>query len=215
MQNSFFSVVIATYNRETTLVEAINSLINQTEEDWEAIIIDDGSTDNSYFKIEGILESYSHKIRYFKQENKGTVSAKNRGIALCKGKYITFLDSDDLYEKNHLQTRRELLEGNLDIDLLHGGHRVIGNPYVVDRDNYQNIIHLSDCIIGGTFFIKPEAVRAVKGFRPLPIGTDSDLYDRLEMNGAEIRKTDIPTYVYRRESEDSITHNFQKKINAD
>lgn len=214
MQNSFFSVIIATYNREATLVEAITSLINQTEEDWEAIIIDDGSIDNSYFKIEGLLEKYPDKIRYFKQENEGTVSAKNRGISKCKGKYITFLDSDDLYEINHLQTRRELLENNPGIDLLHGGYRVIGSSYVVDRNNYQNKIHLSDCIIGGTFFIKPEVVRAVKGFKPLPIGTDSDLYDRLEKNGAEIMKTDIPTYIYRRESEDSITYNFQKSIKS-
>lgn len=214
MKSSFFSVIISTYNRERTLVEAINSLVDQTEDDWEAYIIDDGSTDNSFLKIEALLSKYSSRITYFKQENKGTVSAKNVGISLSTGKYITFLDSDDLYERNHLQTRKEILENNPDVDLLHGGYKIIGNPYVVDRNNYNQQIHLSKCIVGGTFFIKSDVVRSFEGFRPLPIGTDSDLYDRLEKNNAVIMKSDIPTYIYRRESVDSITHNFHKDIGS-
>lgn len=202
-----FSVIITTYNRALLLKRALESLIAQTEKDWEAIIIDDGSTDDTYDQIKLYLDNHP-KIRYIKQNNQGTVSAKNAGIASSKGMFITFLDSDDEYALNHLETRREILEQNPNVEFLYGGARIIGNQYVPDRHDHSKLIHLSDCVIGGTFFIKKEVAIALRGFRPFPVGTDADLFERISKTKTVLLKTELPTYIYHRELEDSITHNL-------
>ena len=211
MQNNFFSVVITTYNRAPLLKRALVSLINQTEKDWDAIIIDDGSVDNSKAVIQEYLDAFPNKIQYLKQENQGTVKAKNKGISLAKGKFITFLDSDDEYHSTHLESRKEILEQNPTLTFLHGGVKIIGSEYVPNRHKHGELIHLSECAIGGTFFLKNELAVSLKGFRPFPIGTDADFFERVNKAKIEILKTDLPTYIYRREVEDSITHQYLNK----
>ncbi|HLT41275.1 MAG TPA: glycosyltransferase family A protein [Sphingobacteriaceae bacterium] len=210
MQNSFFSVIITTYNRAALLTRALESLISQTEKDWEAILIDDGSTDDTYDQIEPYLNRYP-QIQYKRQSNQGTVSAKNAGIASARGKFVTFLDSDDEYSDNHLQSRRLILEENLNVEFLHGGVKVIGNEYVPDRHDHSKKIHLSECVIGGTFFIKKEVALAFEGFKPFLVGTDADLFERISKTKTTILKTELPTYIYHRESNESITHNLLNK----
>lgn len=212
MQNSFFSVVIATFNRASLLKRALISLINQTETDWEAIIIDDGSTDHTQALMQEFLHLFPHKIRCIKQVNQGAVKAKNEGIALAKGKFITFLDSDDEYRSTHLESRKKILNQHRKLEFLYGGVEIIGNQYVPDRHNHEQLIHLSECVIGGTFFLKKELAISLNGFRSFPIGTDADLFERVKETQIEILKTDLPTYVYRRETEDSITHHFSAKL---
>src|SRR5699024_11152760 len=97
----FFSVIICTYNRAKIITRALDSLIKQKDSDWEAIIIDDGSMDNT----KEIIQPYLKKspIRYFKKEHSGLAHSRNAGIQLTKGKYITCLDTDDEYAPEHLQ----------------------------------------------------------------------------------------------------------------
>jgi glycosyltransferase involved in cell wall biosynthesis len=204
---SFFSVIISTYNRASLLKRALESLIAQTDKDWEAVIIDDGSTDGTYDHIRSYLDRYP-QIKYLKQSNQGTASAKNAGIASANGVFVTFLDSDDEYAPDHLESRRTILEENPTIEFLHGGVTVIGSQYVPDRHDHSRKIHLSDCVIGGTFFIKREIAIAFEGFKPFPVGTDADLFERVSNTETIVLKTDLPTYIYHRELEDSITHNL-------
>lgn len=96
----FFSIIIPTYNRAEFISMAIDSVIKQTFSDWELLIIDDGSTDNS--KI--IINNYFDKrIKYIYQENSERSVARNNGIKNSLGKYICFLDSDDKYVEDHLE----------------------------------------------------------------------------------------------------------------
>ena len=98
----FFSIIIPTFNRAQMLPKTIESLINQTFSDWELIIVDDGSTDNT----KEIVASYIGKdsrIKYIYQENAERSVARNNGIENAKGEYICFLDSDDWYLENHLE----------------------------------------------------------------------------------------------------------------
>lgn len=88
------SVIITTYNRANLVSRAIDSVLNQTYKDFELIIIDDGSTDNTKSLIDSYLQK-DKRIVYFYQENKGWPSALNKGIELSKGEYIAFLDSDN------------------------------------------------------------------------------------------------------------------------
>lgn len=204
----FFSVIITTYNRSALLKRALDSLINQTERDWEAIIVDDGSTDDTAFAVLPYLETGS-KIRYVKQENAGYSCAKNTGIFLSRGKFITFLDSDDEYNSKHLESRNDILLNNPNVEFLHGGVKVIGSEYVPDRFDFKKMIPLDDCEIGGTFFIKREVAVSFNGFKKMTLGSDGDFFERINKAGVNIMKTQIPTYIYHRDSADSITNNLK------
>jgi len=210
MANTFFSVIITTYNRSEILIRAVKSLIAQTESDWEAIIIDDGSTDDTYSRLSKYLKSHP-SIFYIKQKNKGEEAAKNTGIRAASGSYITFLDSDDFYQRDHLKIRKSILQEHPHIDLLHGGVKIIGDKYVPDRFNPNKRIHLSECVIGGTFFIRKNLVLKLNGFQRVPIGTDADLFERISRRGAKIKKIHHPTYIYNRQLPDSLTHAFSRK----
>lgn len=205
-----FSIIITTFNRSKLLIRALNSLIAQTFTDWEAIIIDDGSTDDTSKVVKEFTEKYQN-IRYVQQKNQGEAGAKNRGISLCKGEFISFLDSDDEYIPNHLESRNRILAQNPSVGFLYGGVKIIGDQYVPDKDSPKKMIHLSGCIIGGTFFIKREVMNSLLGFKDLMIGTDSELYERAVDKGIRTMKTELPTYIYHRTSQDSITHKFQNK----
>lgn len=205
-----FSIVIATYNRAGFLNRALDSLISQTEADWEAWIIDDGSTDHTEDILKDYLSKYKN-IYYHKINKSGEAYAKNTGISLSTGEYITFLDSDDAYEPDHLAHRKTILQHNPETQLLHGGIKIIGDPFVPDRHQPNTSIHLSQCIIGATFFIHHEAISILNGFEKLPIGNDAALYEKAVKANLNILKSDYPSYIYYRNHSDSITHNIAKK----
>ncbi|HRO45288.1 glycosyltransferase family A protein [Agriterribacter sp.] len=206
----FFSVIITSYNRVYLLKRALGSLIIQTEKDWEAIIVDDGSTDGTHAQITPYLE-LNNKITYIRQLSKGCVASKNSGILLSTGKYITFLDSDDEFSPDHLATRKAIIMENPDVDFLHGGVKVIGSPYVPDRYDYEKMVHLHNCAIGGTFFIERNLAFLMKGFSDMCLGHDADFLDRVIQCGATVIKTELPTYIYHRETQNSITNNLTGK----
>ncbi len=200
------SVVLSVYNRQNSLKRSLNSLIAQSFRNWELIAIDDGSTDDSC----AILEEYASlfdNIKVVKQENRRLAFSRNRGIFLSKGKYITFLDSDDEYKVNHLSQRVDFMERHFETDLIHGGVKVIGDEFVRDKNNRFCFIHLSECTIGATFFGKRHVFEMLNGFKENIYSEDSEFLMRAE-NLFNIRKIDIPTYIYHREIGDSITHNY-------
>lgn len=105
-----FSIIIPVYNVETYLRDCLDSVINQTFPDWEAICVNDGSSDRS----ENILEEYAQKdsrIQFINKANGGTSTARNVGLRTAKGEYIVFLDGDDWLELNALLIMANHLEG--------------------------------------------------------------------------------------------------------
>lgn len=203
----FFSVIITAYNRSALLVRALDSLMSQTENDWEAIIIDDGSTDDTSIRVAPFLKS-GKAINYIRQQSQGATGAKNSGIQLSKGKYITFLDSDDQYLPSHLESRKKILLPHPEVEFLYGGLKVIGSEYVPDRFDYGKMVHLDDCSVGGTFFIKRQVVFLLNGFADIPLGSDADFFDRINEAGIASMKAEDPTYIYHRENANSITNNL-------
>ncbi len=201
----FFSVIIPTYNRVQLLKRALNSLIAQHESDWEAIIIDDESTDDTYAQLLPYLRLYS-KIKYIKKNHSGEALTKNAGIVASTGKFITFLDSDDEYDPTHLESRKKILIQNPSLRFLSGGVKVIGNQYVPDRYNEAKKINLSKCVIGGSFFIERNTLISLEGFSEILLGPDADLFDRAKKAGIIMVKTTLKTYIYHHETMDSITN---------
>lgn len=92
--NPFFSIIIPTYNRAHTIRRTVNSCLLQEFADFEVIIVDDGSTDNTREIIQDL--QYDNRVKYFKIENSERAVARNHGISMARGEYLTFLDSDDL-----------------------------------------------------------------------------------------------------------------------
>ncbi|MCX8011295.1 MAG: glycosyltransferase family 2 protein, partial [Ignavibacteria bacterium] len=135
----------------------------------------------------------------------GLAHSRNFGIKNSVGKFITFLDSDDEYKRNHLELRMNYFEANHDIDLIHGGVEIIGTPeshYVKDKNDLSKKIHLSDCVIGATLFGRRKVFEALNGFRDI-YSEDSDFVERA-IEFFNIRKVDFPTYIYHRDTTDSI-----------
>jgi glycosyltransferase involved in cell wall biosynthesis len=111
-----FSVVLPCYNRAGMLNRAIQSLLGQEFDDWELIIVDDGSTDDS----KAVVEQYSdNRIRYVWQENAERGAARNTGIRQSKGKFLSFLDSDDYLLSNHLAVAASFINSNSDVQVFH------------------------------------------------------------------------------------------------
>ncbi|MDQ7085044.1 MAG: glycosyltransferase family A protein [Sulfurovum sp.] len=109
--------MLPTYNAQKYIEEAIESVINQTYIHWELIIINDGSTDNT----SSLIASFSDtRIISLTQENQGVSHARNRGLDIAKGKYITFLDADDVLPRQSIEKRYLYLEQNKDIDIVDG-----------------------------------------------------------------------------------------------
>ncbi|HXT53265.1 MAG TPA: glycosyltransferase family A protein, partial [Candidatus Eisenbacteria bacterium] len=93
------SVVVATYNRAKLLRETIDSILHQRFQDYELIVVDDGSTDDT----RAMLAGFGSRIRYFYQENRGPSAARNAGVRHAVGRWISIQDSDDLCAPNHLE----------------------------------------------------------------------------------------------------------------
>jgi len=103
-----FSIIIPTYNRANFIAKAINSVLNQSYENWELIIVDDGSSDNTKDVIEEFM-SIDSRIKYLYQVNSERSKARNNGIKNSTGDFICFMDSDNLFEKNRLlELQKEL-----------------------------------------------------------------------------------------------------------
>lgn len=98
-----FSIIIPTYNRANIIHDTIKSVTEQTYQHWELIIVDDGSTDNTEELVKHLMIA-ENRIKYIYQNNQERSQARNNGIKNAKYKWICFLDSDDVYFSNHLQT---------------------------------------------------------------------------------------------------------------
>ncbi len=205
----FFSVIICTYNRANLLCRALDSLLTQTYRNFEVLIIDDGSTDDTYTIIKEYFNN-DFSIRYFYHKNRGMPFSRNAGILAAAGNFVSFLDSDDEYAPNHLELHKNIIVHNPDIDFIYGYVQVIGSPYVPDLNDRNKLVNIDDCAVGGSFFIKKELAIALNGFKNLDYGDDSEFYSRVKESKANIFKSENRTYIYHRELKDSMTFNYQK-----
>ena len=178
------SVIIPTYNRANYLVEAINSVLYQTFRDFELIVVNDGSSDNT----EEILNKYVGKIKYFYQGNNGVSAARNKGINNSEGEFICFLDSDDLWEKKKLEKQIDYFNKNVDAKIcytdeiwIRKGIRV--NQMKKHRKYSGDIFKMSLplCIISASSIMIKKEVFSKVGFfdEALQVCEDYDLWLRI------------------------------------
>ncbi len=111
------SVVIPTFNRAQLVTEAVDSILSQSYRDFELVVVDDGSTDDTAQR----LTAYGHHIRLYRQENRGASAARNAGIGVARGEYIAFLDSDDLWLEDKLRIQMDLMARDPQIKICYTG----------------------------------------------------------------------------------------------
>jgi glycosyltransferase involved in cell wall biosynthesis len=205
--NPQVSVVLATFDRAGSLEAAIESVLAQTLKEWELIVVDDGSTDGTFSIVDPYLQHHGN-IRYMKHRNRRAALARNAGIQAAFGRYVTFLDSDDRYMPEHLASRVELLESMPEVELLAGGFAFTGDPWVRDRNDPEQFVHVRECILCGTLFGRRELFTTIGGFRNIDYAEDSDLWERAALQHNVLRIDAPESYLYIR-SGDSITSKWR------
>lgn len=189
------SVIIPTFNRSAYLEQAIDSVLDQTFQDFEVVVVDDGSTDDTARVVSQIADP---RIRYVSQENAGRSAARNRGLALSSGEFIAFLDDDDLYLRNKLRQQVAFLNDHPPVDLVASDSQVIDeNGQVQDvwrRWERQPDLTLESCVITCplstcSVLVRRAAVESLDHWfdTEMDLAEDTDLFLRLLASGCEAR----------------------------
>lgn len=193
------SILMVTYNRAAYIRHAITSVLAQSYETWELIIVDDGSTDETG----AIVATYNDaRIRYVAHaQNKGVHAARLRSMEESRGKYIAILDSDDLWSDNDkLRTQVAFLETHPEHALVgtfintidaHGA-RIAQNKYCIDDPSIRASILFRNQFAHSSVLMRASTVHEVGGYRKVLLGEDLDLFLRL---GIRAKFSNIPAYM--------------------
>jgi peptidoglycan/xylan/chitin deacetylase (PgdA/CDA1 family) len=185
------SVIIPAYNVEKTLADTLKSLQAQTFPKWEAIVIDDGSSDNTPV-IARQFAAQDWRIRFISQQNSGSSVARNAGVRLAQFDWLLFLDSDDWITPTHLQRMTETLMADASLDAVHCGWVYVNQNGTLSDEMYGDAspdlfptlarhcaFHICACVV------RKVVVEAVGGWDPsLRTCEDWDLWQRIARTGA-------------------------------
>jgi glycosyltransferase involved in cell wall biosynthesis len=119
------SIILPTYNRVKFLPQAFESIRSQTFTNWELIVVDDGSTDDTAAAVEGATAALDRPVRYVRQTNQGSYGARNTGLDYARGQLVAFFDSDDVWLPHHLADCANALREHPDADWVYGASRVV------------------------------------------------------------------------------------------
>ncbi len=187
---------------------AIESILNQDFQDFELIIIDDGSESETHIQLLEYVEKILHEVIYIRHTNRGQSLSINRGILNSKGKYIAILDADDEFKPNHLSACLEELE---DFDLIASTTDTIvddeADYFVPDKYDFDQLIHVDDCILFATLFGKREVFESI-GFKS-QYAADAHFFEQAAKR-FKVKKVDLRTYIYYRNNPDSICSTLKR-----
>ena len=212
---SKISIIIPTYNSEKTIKETIASVQKQSFTDWELIIIDDGSEDNTVNVVREIDES---RLRLFVYENGGVSVARNRGIAQSGGDYIAFLDADDLWDVDKLSSQIKALQLNPKAQVAYSWTNYIDESgkllFSGPRFSYQGnvlkqLLQRNFLLNASNILLRRDALKLVPGFDPeFTYAADWDFYLRLAKNFNFVL---VPQYqIYYRQSANSMSTKIEE-----
>lgn len=208
-----FSVIIPTFNRAQFLPAAIDSVLAQECHDFELIVVDAGSTDDT----SDVLKKYGDRVRVTRGDARGPGPARNLGWQQARGEYVAFLDSDDVWFPWTLATYREAIDRNAGPAFIAGTHvdfRETETPPHLRRENYRDRAHpdylatattvpwIGTCAVA----VKRLALQAAGGFAEHGFNAeDSHLWLRLGAELGFVRVEAPPVFAYRRHSESAVS----------
>lgn len=197
------SVIIPTYNCQNYIVQAIESVLIQTNCNFEVIVIDDGSTDET----RSILTPYQNQIRYIYQPNQGVAAARNHGIEQAQGDFIAFLDADDYYFPNKLVEQVARFEAQPELGIVHSGWQRVDNEGSLLKEikpwEYVPELILENWlkwkpVLPSAMMFRRQWLEKVGGFDPrFPPAEDTDLALRLSLAGCQAGWLRKVTVCYR------------------
>ena len=212
---SFFSIIIPSYNRAHMLSKTIESVINQSYSDWELIIVDDGSTDHTKELVASFIEKDA-RIKYIYQENAERSAARNNGIENASGEYICFLDSDDMFERNHLsELHKFIIRNNNEVTMYFTGASTLkngvlnkcGSPTIND---FNPNFFLDNAIIPARVSIHRNIFKKFKFDDRCIIVEDTVLWSEIASEHS-VKYLNKPTIIYQLHEENSVNN---KRNNA-
>lgn len=222
----FFSVIIPLYNKEDYVEKTIKSIINQSFNEFEIIIVDDGSTDNSFHIASQFIDP---RIKIIKQSNKGVGAARNIGINNSKADYIALLDADDCWYMNHLFELKKQIDIFPDAGLYCNNYEVLYSKNTCKKATF-NFLYDKKCVIVGDYFkasiINSVAWTSSVGFSKskfigigefnthLKTAQDLDLWIRFALNDKVSFNPRI-TMTYKLYVENSLSTNEYNVIRCD
>lgn len=200
--NPLVSIVISCYNRKDFIAETLNSCLCQTFRDFEIVIVDDGSTDNSL----SIIKPYIMlpNVTVIRQQNGGPGSARNRGILNAKGKYILPLDSDDMLRQDHLQLMVDVMGDREDLivtswlRLMNEDGLIQNAPWAHVPTSYKDATTRNFCICCSMF--SKTSWQKINGYdenRVLIGREDWDFWIRLYQSGCQVHVIEDYLLLYR------------------
>ncbi len=201
------------FNAEKYISKSIHSIINQNHKNFELLIINDGSTDDTEIEI---LKFNDSRIKYFKQNNNGVSSARNVGLENMKGDYFCFLDSDDIMSTVSISSRLLIFSKNQDATFVDGVIRIqnsnlnktlsIWKPKVSNVNPKEYLTSLSDkCFLGQTWLIKNE-FKTIRFNESLSHCEDLLFFILLSNQGGKYYNTDEEILIYRKHSFSAMTN---------
>lgn len=202
----FFSIILPTFNRANLIPEALESLLSQTFANFEVIVVDDGSTDDT---IDVIKRFSDNRIRYFYKSNEERSIARNFGILKASGMYVNFLDSDDYVYEHHLQTAYRHLNQKDFPEVLHLAYKeshkeTLPNLPGAHKDINRRLI-FNNTLYGGCLFVKREILGNLFFPPSIDANFSEDWYLWLRLAARyPIHTSDDVTVVVREHSERSL-----------
>jgi glycosyltransferase involved in cell wall biosynthesis len=199
----FFSVVIPVYNRAHLLSDTLKSVLTQTEQDFEVIVVDDGSKDDPEAVVKSLADP---RLVFIRQENGGGGKARNIGIDAARGRFVAFLDSDDQFLPHHLAAMRALLEGTTRTGAYarfivdRGNGRTIFKPHRAVRDDEDMAMYLlcdRGFIATSVIVVPAELARAIRFNENLPAAEDTDFLIRAALAGTKFKMAETPSLYWR------------------
>lgn len=203
------SVIMAIFNTPFEIFKrAINSVLNQDFENFEIIVINDGSSITLSRQLHDYCKIHENKICYVHGKNVGQSLAVNRAVHFAQGDFITIIDADDEYKPNHLSScLNEMDTADLISSLTETIVATDDDYYVADKHDLYKNIHVDDCTLFGTLFGKSEVFKTIN-FKN-EYAADSFFYDQAQKM-YQVKKYKFRTYVYYRNTASSISA-LQKK----
>jgi glycosyltransferase involved in cell wall biosynthesis len=203
------SVLMSVFNTEIEWVKrAIASILNQDFQDFELILIDDGSASATHIQLLEYVEKIRHEVIYIRHTNRGQSLSINRGILNSKGKYIAILDADDEFKPNHLSACLEEL-GNYDL-IASTTDTIVDEEadyFVPDKYDFDQLIHVDDCILFATLFGKRKVFESI-GFE-IQYAADSHFFEQASKS-FKVKKVDLRTYIYYRNNPESVCSTLKR-----
>lgn len=204
------SVVIPAYNCASYIVQAVESVLAQTYSQWEIIIVDDGSKDDTV----SVLQPYSSHIRYVYQKNQGVSIARNHGIQLARGEFVAFLDADDYFLPDKLEAQIGMFEAQPSLGIVHSGWRKVNSKgeFLQDVKPWQNVPKLDlemwlrwKPVLPSAMMFRRTWLERAGGFDPrFPPAEDTDLALRLALMGCETEWLRQVTVCYRQHEQSAM-----------